>query len=420
MPPLYWEPRIGAKTVAKQGWFRPNIHSAAAPARVAGSNTVVYIGDSRAQWMAGPIGAYNSRYPFTALRQKMRGRLHSGWNYTFATGGFSLASIYSTHFPQAMASDAKTCVLLGGVNDAGNTPEASAALVATMMAEWTARGPDYVFVACDDCPPDAWAGNMVGHVQFRDLVRGLEDPAAGKRVWRTWFDITGGTDGTTAIAGAYMDGTHFATTGAFATCGTGIPLFEEILPAFDLLGSPKSGQQIVSLGSLAANDLSQNRTGSVGTYVASVVTFEGAPWVQLVATGADGNAGIYRTSGTVPGSFVAGTSVGQSVCEYVLLDGHSNVRNINLGAYKQSGSDLKANVPSGAAAFDGHHSGSSFDASIGSMPPGEHRGYLWTPPYLYDAAATQFKPWWVQLLARTAGGMNATLLLRNFQWRQLV
>lgn len=394
--------------------------SATPAARVAGNNKVVHIGDSRSLFAAGPVGALNSRYPLTMLRQRMRGRLHSDWNYSFGTGGFTLAQVQSTHYPQAVATDAKTLVILAGVNDLGSNPTASAATMIAMATAWAARGPDYVAVMCDDVPPDTWAGNMTGHVAMRDLIRAAENPAAGIRVWRTWAAITGGADGTTAIAGQYTDGLHFNTAGAGTLASPdAIALFNEILPAFDLLATPAALAATLAIGTLAASDLATNRTGSVGTYTASMVTFEGDTWVQLVAAGADGNGGIYRNSSTVPGDFVAGTTVVQSVCEYVLLDGHANVRNFNLGAYKQSGSDLKANVPSGAAGFDGQHSGSGSDATVGSFPAGEHRGFLWTPPCLFAADATQFKPWWVQLQARTAGSMNATLLLRNFQCRKL-
>lgn len=389
--------------------------------RIAGNNTVAFIGDSRGQWVAAPVGAFNSRYPFTMLRQRMRGRLHSGSAYTFATGGFSLASIQSTHYPSAVATDAKTCVLLGGVNDLGANPVASAAIVQAMADDWTSRGPDYVFVICDDTPPDTWAGNMTGHVALRDAIRAMEDEPGGIRVWRTWAAITGGADGTTALAGMFTDGMHFNTAGASTLASPdAIALFDEILPAYDLLATPAALSNTLALGTLAANDLSNNRGGTLGTYTPTIVTFEGEPWLQLVAAGADGSGSVFRASTTIPGDFVLGSTIVQANCEYVLLDGHSNVRNFLLGMYKQSGGDLKANVPSGAAGFDGQHSGSSSDATVGSFPPGEHRGFLWTPPCLVAADATQFRPWWVTLASRTAGSMSATLLVRNFQMRKLV
>lgn len=388
--------------------------------RVAGNNEVAMIGDSRMAFAAVPVGSFNCRYPVTAARQRMRGKLHTDWNDMFQTGGFTLASIQSTHYPSAVASTAKTCLLLGGVNDNGSNPTASAAIIQAMADDWTARGPDYVFVVCNEVPPAAgWAGNMTGHRALHDLIDAMEDRPNGIYVADTWLAATG-DNSNTPLVGLYMTGdtVHFSTLGAFATGPALQEPLDVCLPAFDLLGGTTPDfSQAIALGTLAASDFANNRTGSVGTYTVDITTFEGNPWIRMVAAGADGNGGVYRSSATVPGGFVAGTTKVQSVCEYVLLDGHSNVRNLNLAPYKQSGSPLNANVPSGAAGFDGSHSGSGSDAAIGSMPPGEHRGFLWTPICLYDAAATQFRPWWAQLQARAAGGMNATLYLRNFQCR---
>lgn len=390
--------------------------------RVAGNNKVAVVGDSRSGWAAGPVGAFNCRYPVTAARQKLKSRMVTDWNYMFQTGGFTVNQIVTTHYAAAKLTDAKTCLFFGGVNDAGGDPTASFNLIRNAAIDWTGRGPDYCFVVLNEVPPGAgWPGNMTGHVALRDLINTLDNPVRGIRVVDSWLAATG-DNSNTPIAGTYMvgDTVHFATAGAY-NLGTPIgDVMSEVLPAYDVMTADvPTFSQALALGTIASNDLATNRTGSVGTYTVSMVTFEGDTWCQIVAAGADGQGNVYRSSSTVPGDFVAGTTKVQSVCEYVLLDGHSNVRNFNLGAYKQSGGNLVANVPSGAAGMDGHHSGSGSDVAVGSFPPGEHRGYLWTPVSVYAADATQFKPWWVQLASRTAGGMNATLLFRKLQCRKL-
>lgn len=393
------------------------------PARVAGNNKVAIIGDSRSAWMASPLGQYNSRYPMTAARQIIKGKLHSDTTHTFQTGGYTVQQIQETHYPSAVATDAKTCVCLGGVNDLGSNPSAVAARIQAMADDWTSRGSDYVFLVCNEVPPDAgWVGNITGHRQLHDLIDAMENKPSGIYVADTWLGVTG-DDSNTPLAGTYQtsDTVHFATMGAYWAGAAIADTLNEALPAFDLLGGTVPDlSQVLSVGTLASNDLATNRSGAAGTYVGDVVTFEGAPWVRFVATGADGGGNLYRSSSTVPGGFVAGTTKVQSVLEYVLLDGHQNIRNFVMAPYKQSGTSLNAAIAGGSGAGDGAHSGSGLEAAIGSFPPGEHRGFLWTPVALYDAAATQFRPWWFSLVARSSGNMNATIMLRNFQCRVIL
>ena len=397
---------------------RALIEGGGAP-RMAGNNLAYAIGDSRMSVFGSPSGSYNERYPVTVARQLLNGQVTIPYGNIGSVGGYTLQQIYDNLFATALASTARTLILLGGVNSYGTNVATNIALVSTMANAWVNSAADRVIHVLDECiwGPSWAAWDEAGHQALRDGIRALSNPANGIYIVPSWQAVTGGNDGITPLADTYTDDIHFATPGSMRVGRVLAASLALSLPTLDYYNrSPAlvTSQTFVA-GTLAANDITQYN--SVAGPTAAMVLFEGEYWLEVTLAAWLGVTYLYRSSSTVPGSFVAGTTLLESNIDFILKAGHANIRSITLAATKQS-LGLLVNSVTGAGGADGAHSGSGSDATVLSFPDGEEvRGVLHTPKVLYAADATQFKPWMVTMSTRTSLAATGVLLLKRPQCR---
>lgn len=393
------------------------VHGApVAPPRLAGSNLGYAIGDSRFTATTSPAGGYNQRYPLTPARQLLNGQLHLPYGNIQAVGGYTIAQVRDNLFAGAMASTAKVLIVLAGTNDGGSNPVANAAIIAAMADDWVDSAPDRVIVILDEVPWGGASSDKAGHQTLRDGIRALADPARGIYIAPSWRAVTGGDDGTVPLADTYRDDRHFAIPGSIRVGRALAEALAPLLPAYDFFGQATALAQAFGAGTLAANDIGTNSTLSAGSYTTSMVLHEGEYWLQVQLNNALGAVNVYRSSSTVPAGWVAGTTLFESNMDFILLEGHENIRQASFYAVKQSGQN-EPHYSTGAGVGDANHSGSTSDALDLSYPAGEYRGTYWSPRFRHAADATQLRPWWVNIVSRTSLPMKGTLLLRRPQTR---
>lgn len=387
------------------------------PPRIAGNNLAYAIGDSRTRATHSPPGSYLSRYPLTIARQLLGGQMDLNYSSIVGGSGYTTQQVQESLFPNALASDAKTLILLVGVNDLGSNPVTVAGRIATMAEDWVESASDRVIHIFDECPWGGTTGDEDGHAQLRDLIRALSDPAGGINIVPSWQAITGGNDGITPLSDSFRDNVHFAIPGGVRVGRALAESLAPTLPAFDFHGQPTDFAQTFALGTLASNDLATNNAQTSGSHSVTMVEFEGQVWCEVDLNAVIGAVYVYRSSNSIPGGWVTGTTLFESNIDFVLREGHSNIRQIGLQATKQSG-QTQPHYANANGVIDGAHSGSSDDAIDLSFPDGaELRGTFWTPRYRLAADATQLRPWWVLVQSRTSLGMSGKLLLRRPQCR---
>lgn len=389
----------------------------AASPRIAGNSIAYAIGDSRTRATASPAGGYNQRYPLTAARQLCAGKMDLPYPNIQGVSGYTAQQVYDNLFAGALASPADTLILLVGTNDLGSNPATTAAIIADMAAEWTASAPTRVIHILDEAPWSGTTGDEAGHQALRGAIRVLSNPGGGVYVVASWQAITGGNDGITPLADAYRDTLHFAIPGSIRVGRALAASLLAALPQRDFHGQATALAQGFALGTLAANDMASNTSITAGTVSTSMVTHEGEVWLQVVLAGVLGSSNIYRSSNTIPGGWVAGTTLFESNIDFILLAGHTNLRRLGLLGMKQSGTP-NPHYSTAIGVGDGEHSGGADDAIDLGYPDGtELRGTLWTPRLRLAADATQLRPWWVTLASRSSLPASATLLLRRPQCR---
>ena len=385
--------------------------------RIAGNNIAYAIGDSRTRATASPAGGYNQRYPLTVARQLCAGQMDLPYPNIQGVSGHTAQQVYDGLFAGALASAADTLILLVGTNDLGSSPATTAAVIADMAAEWTASAPGRVIHVLDEAPWGGTTGDEAGHQSLRDAIRALSNPAGGVYVVASWRAVTGGDDGITPLADSYRDDLHFAIPGSTRVGRALADSLLAALPVRDFHGQTTALAQSYTLGTLAANDMASNTSLTAGSVSTSMVTHEGEVWLQVVLAEVLGSANIYRSSNSVPGGWVAGTTLFESNIDFILLAGHTNLRRLGLLGMKQSGTP-NPHYSTAVGVGDGEHGGSADDAIDLSYPDGaEVRGTLWTPRLRLAADATQLRPWWVTLASRTSLPASATLLLKRPQCR---
>lgn len=395
---------------------------AAPAARLAGNSKGYALGDSRVLDSARAL-TYTNVGPHAWARSLLKGQLTLELANINGVGGARTDMILANQFPAALASDAKTLMLLAGTNDtrSGTTPlAASIANLNAMIDQWTGSAADRIVIVADESPWDATStttGDQAQLIAIRNHIRSRHSPKDGVYVWPLWNAATGGSDAFAPLADTYRtdpDGgrLHWAIPGAARGGQALANLLAPLLPANAFFTRPvTAGGDFVPSGLLPVGWA----VGVVSGITTRMEVAEGLNWLVIeIAPPVDGGfAGVLGTfsinvtATAIPAGFVAGTTNVQSSIRYKVDQGSKNIRVIALQMNRQSGTALKVSGSNNAA--DIAHMGSAYDANLAIPSDLAIDGVLHAPVGLFDATATQLRPWFINITSRTSLPMSGTL-----------
>ncbi len=390
------------------------LRNAAGSARLAGNSKGYALGDSRVL-DSMRASTYTNVGPHAWARSLLKGRLTLELSSISGVGGARTDQILATQFPAALASDAKTLMLLAGTNDcrSSTTPlSASIANLNAMIDQWVASAADRIVVVADEAPWDPTStatGNQTQEMAIRDHIRSRHNPGEGVYVWPLWQAVTGGNDGFTPLPDTYRTDTdgarlHWAVPGGVRGGLALAKILDPLLPENSFFA-----RAVTAGGDFTGTGIAP--TGWNATTGAGITTrmeiAENLNWFVMELTGVLGTITSSITATSIPTGFTAGSTNVQSSIRYRVDAGSQNIRSIALQMNRQSGTALKVSGSSNAT--DIAHMGSTYDAN-GSIPTDKAiDGVLLTPVGLFDATATQLRPWFINIVSRTSLPMSGTI-----------
>jgi hypothetical protein len=394
------------------------------PTRLAGNNQLYALGDSRTLDNFRPNalapndddspeltnGMRANIGPVNHARAVLRGKADFRKEWCNGEGGETSAGILANQFPAALASSCKILMLLAGVNstNSGSVTAAEAVgHIATMATQWAESEADRVALLWDEVPCDNL--DNAKHAAIRDGIRALHDPAAGIYVMPTWNEVATSPDSNSYDAAYFRDNLHWNVTGA-QRLGRDVlaPAIAAVLPVDAVEAHARPGV-LPSLYGLDANSEFQTSGGLVTGWTQTAITgvtyssevADSHIWLVVTVSnvvGLNGSGIIFPSASTVPAGFTAGTS-GVDGCMLVKRLGLSNIVRCDIEQRKQSGTRLfdrqqRANV----FATDLNTSGSGTYATYGFIEDSVDTEILWIDNGFLDAAATQLRPWWINIV----------------------
>lgn len=387
---------------------------ATASARLAGNAKGYALGDSRVLDSLR-AATYTNVGPHAWARSLLKGRLSLELANINGVGGARTDQILTTQFPAALASDAKTLMLLAGTNDcrSGTTPlSASVANLNAIIDQWVASSSDRIVIIADEAPWDPAStatGDQAQQMAIRDHIRSRHSPRNGVYVWPLWQAVTGGNDGFTPLSDTYRtdpDGArlHWAVPGGVRGGLALAKILDPLLPANGFFARPvTAGGDFTGTG-IAPTGWSAPSGAGITT---RMETADGLNWLVVELAGVLGTITLSATATAIPPGFTAGTTNVQSSIRYRVDANSQNIRLIGLQMNRQGGTALKVSGANNAT--DIAHMGSSYDPN-GSIPADVSvDGVLYTPIGIFAADATQLRPWFINITSRTSLPMSGTI-----------